>query len=174
MSRLAEQVLTPEGKVKFGEQKTITEWERQWKMRFMKCGFAKLLDVHFDALLGCPRDLLHHILLGIFGEHIVTAIVHAISKAFEHEKYWAKPPAPAGAGRKQPALMNDTKMCAIFNRLAERLGMTNQDWAGFTISPNMGRHFLKVCLYHCRIMFLLYCNHIVTMRCSIVVIATIW
>lgn len=149
MSRLSEQVLSPDGTVKYGEHKTIEAWERQWKMCFMLCWFAKLLDVDFDALLGCPRDLLHHILLGIFGEHIVNAIVHAIKKALGHEKYWTAPPAPAGTARKPPALMNDSKMCAIFSRLAERLGMTNQDWAGFTISPNMGKHFLKVCLCHC-------------------------
>ena len=94
---LADEVLDADGKVKFGDVGRIKDWQKIWKIRFMECGFAKLLDVDFDILLGCPRDLLHHILLGVFGSHIVNAIVHAIKKSLSHDNYFAK----FGPGRKE-------------------------------------------------------------------------
>jgi hypothetical protein len=80
----------------------------------------------------------------------VNAIVHAIEKALSHYNYFAK----FGPGR--PALMNKEKMQAIFNKLATRLGMTDQDEAGFTISAGMAKHFLKVRI----LLTLLTCNFI--------------
>ena len=147
---LAGEVLDSDGKIKRGNFDKIKAWKKKWKMRFMRCGFAKLLDVDFDVLLGTPRDLLHHILLGIFGEHILKAIVSKIEQALgraNNPKYWES----GGSGR--PALMSDQKMNAIFERLTTRLGMVNQDESGFTIGPGTAQHFQMVksvlsCLFH--------------------------
>ena len=107
-------------------------------MKFIDNGFAQLLGVDFDVLLGCPRDMLHHILLGLFGQHIVNSIMHLLKQALADPLYWRS------GGQGNPALMNDEKMNAIWNRLAERFAQVTQDESGYTITAKMAKHFLKV------------------------------
>ena len=77
-------------KVIYGGEKHIDKWERKWLLKFIDNRFALLLDTDFDALFGCPRDLLHHILLGLFGEHIVNAIIHLLTHALADPLYWQR------------------------------------------------------------------------------------
>ena len=138
MASLADDVLDNDGNVKWGKGKTVTDWERKWRMKFIENGFASLLGIGFDIFLGCPRDMLHHILLGLFGQHIVNSIMHLLKQALADPLYWQS------GGQGQPALMSDEKMNAIWNRLAERLALIIQDESGYTITAKMAKHFLKV------------------------------
>lgn len=138
MASLAQDVLDDDGKVIRGMGKRIQDWERKWRMKFIDNGFAQLLGVDFDVLLGCPRDMLHHILLGLFGQHIVNSIMHLLKQALADPLYWRS------GGQGNPALMNDEKMNAIWNRLAERFAQVTQDESGYTITAKMAKHFLKV------------------------------
>ena len=138
MASLANDVLDDDGKVIRGMGKRIEDWERTWRMKFIDNGFARLLGVDFDVLLGCPRDMLHHILLGLFGQHIVNAIMHLLEQALADPLYWQS------GGQGNPALMNHEKMNAIWTRLADRLAQIIQDESGYTITAKMAKHFLKV------------------------------
>ena len=138
MASLADEVLDDEGNVKRGKGRVITDWERKWRMKFIDNGFARLLGIDFDVFLGCLRDMLHHILLGLFGQHIVNAIMHLLQQALTDPLYWRS------GGPGDPALMSDEKMNAIWNRLAERLALIIQDESGYTINAKMAKHFLKV------------------------------
>jgi hypothetical protein len=64
---LADEVLDENGKIRYGKVKKIKEWEKQVGMKFLENGFAPLLKIGFDVCLFSPRDLLHHVLLGLFG-----------------------------------------------------------------------------------------------------------
>ena len=47
-------------------------------MRFGSNAILELVDLGFDALLQLPRSFLHLVILGLFGHHIIKAIIHLI------------------------------------------------------------------------------------------------
>ena len=83
--------------------------------KFIKNGFARLLGIGFDIFLGRLRHMLHHILLGLFGKHIVNSIMHLLKQALTDPLYWQS------GGLGNPALMSDLALMsdAIWIRLAE-------------------------------------------------------
>ena len=137
---LADEVLDENGKIRFGKVKVIKEWEQQAGMKFLENGFAPLLTAGFDICLFSPRDLLHHILLGLSGQYVVNSIIHLLifdENGLANPLFWESSPGHA-------ALMSDVKAVAIWNRLSKRLSSIEEDEAGFTISSKMAKHFLKV------------------------------
>jgi hypothetical protein len=69
MYLLADKILNPDGTVKYGKKKLIKEWEQKWGVKFMENGFADLHRHGLDPHLCNPRDLLHQIPLGLYGEY---------------------------------------------------------------------------------------------------------
>ena len=135
---LANKVLNADGSIKYGKKKVIEEWEKEHKTKILENGFAPLLKYGFDICLGSPRDILHHILLGLFGKHIIGSIIYLI--IFDK----------AGLGNPlfsncKPALMSPELAVGIWHRLFLRLANINEDEACFTISAKMSKHFMKVC-----------------------------
>ena len=63
-----------DGKVIYGGKKHTNKWEQKWRMKFLVNGFVLLLGIDFVAPFGCPRDLLHHILLGLFGYSMASTL----------------------------------------------------------------------------------------------------
>ena len=140
MHMLADKVLDENGQVRYGMKKNIAEWEKKKRVRFMQNGFLPLIGTGFDLCLGSPRDLLHHILLGLFGEHIIASIIYLLifdKSGLANPDFWK-------SNTRVPAPMNDKKANAIWDRLSQRLSNISEDDAGFTISSKMSKHFLKV------------------------------
>jgi hypothetical protein len=75
---LADEVLDENGKIRYGMVKIITEWEHQAGMKFLENGFAQFPTTGFDICLSSPQDLLHFILLGLFGQYIANSIIYLL------------------------------------------------------------------------------------------------
>ena len=87
-----------------------------------------------------PRDILHHIILGLFGKHIIGSIIFLLllnEDGLANPLFWESSPG-------LPAIMSNEKVNEIWHRLFLRLQNINKDDAGFTISSKMSKHFLKV------------------------------
>ena len=132
LQRLADECLDDRGNIIYGKKKVIEAWQREHRMKFIDNGFTCLMDVDFDVIMGVPRDFLHFVLLGLFGEHIVDSSVHKVTESVGNEAY------------RQSALMNDEKMNMIWNRLAERMSQVTESESALTITVKMSKHFLKV------------------------------
>jgi hypothetical protein len=137
MYLLADEVLGTDGKVMYGKKKRIEEWEKLWGVKFMENGFSSLIRVGLDPHVCNPRDLLHHLTLGLYGEHIANSTVCKLIFAdtgLGNPVFWAGARAP----------IDDKKVKAIWTSMALRLANIREEDAGFTISSKMSKHFLKV------------------------------
>ena len=56
-------------------------------MRFGSNAILELIDLGIDALLQLPRCFLHLIILGLFGHHIIKAIIHLIEFTLTKKEY---------------------------------------------------------------------------------------
>lgn len=126
MQHLANDCLNDAGEVKHGKSQAIKEWEKENRMRFGSNGFLELLDLGFHATLLMPRDFLHHIILGLFGKHMVKAIIHLIASVL--------------------AMAGESAIRGVMRRLARRLSSLQADESCLTLSDDFAEHFLKVYL----------------------------
>lgn len=137
MYLLADKILNPDGTVKYGKNKIIKEWEQKWGVKFMENGFADLHRHGLDPHLCNPRDLLHQIPLGLYGEYIVNSTVYKLifaDSGLGNPQFW----------QGDRATVTDVRVKAIWTSLASRLANIREEDAGFTISAKMSKHFLKV------------------------------
>ena len=137
MYLLANEVLDTDGNVKRGKKKCINEWEKKWGVKFMENGFAVLQRFGLNQDLCHPRDLLHQLPLGVYGEYIVRSTVHTLIHAdsgLGNPKFWKYEHPP----------ITDVKVKGIWTSLAHRMANIQEDDAGFTISAKMSKHFFKV------------------------------
>ena len=137
MYLLANEVLNPDGTVKHRKKKVINEWEQKWGVKFMVNGFEALQRHGLNPHMCNPRDLLHQIPLGVYGEYVVKSTVHTLIYAdsgLGKPAFWQGDRAP----------ITDVKVKAIWTSLAHRLADIREEDAGFTISAKMSKHFLKV------------------------------
>ena len=138
MLRTAATCLDDDGKVIYGKMKVITAWEKKYGMHFMHNSVFEFADeIGLDPVLGLPRDFLHWIILGLFGYHIVKAIIYLISKIILADAYLT-------AHVNRPAPVNQTTMHHVLQRLARRLASITADESCLTISQEFAQHFLKV------------------------------
>ena len=138
MLRTAATCLDDEGNVIYGKKKVITAWEKKYGMHFMYNSVFEFADkIGLDPVLGLPRDFLHWIILGLFGYHIVKAIMYLISKTILAGAYLT-----VHGNRQAP--VNQTTMHHVLKRLAQRLASISADESCLTISQEFAQHFLKV------------------------------
>jgi hypothetical protein len=95
--------------------------------------FGMAYDVGLPPVVGLPRDFLHWIVLGLFGYHIVKAILHLLFKTILADAYLS-----GHCGRKGP--VTQSTMAHALLRLARRLSRITSDESCLTISEK----FLKV------------------------------
>ncbi len=95
--------------------------------------------LHFNVLTSCPKDELHQWFIGLYGEHIIPAIVHQVLQRpdlFTLDKN----------GDKHPLISNEA-VARVFKRLADRLQGVVSDTSTITITPEYvqcAAHFLEV------------------------------
>ena len=94
-------------------------------------------EIGLDPVMGLPRDFLHWIILGLFGYHIVKAIIYLITQTILADVYLT-----AHGGRRAP--VNQQTMHHVLQRLARRLASIEADESCLTITPEYAQHFLKV------------------------------
>jgi len=97
----------------------------------------KLKD--FNVLTSCPKDELHQWFLGLYGEHIIPAMVHRYTQVLQrhdlirHDRN----------GVAHPIVSNEA-VARVFRRLADRLQGVVADTLMMKISPDYAAHFLEV------------------------------
>jgi hypothetical protein len=72
--------------------------------------------LHFNVLTSCPKDELHQWFIGLFGEHIIPAIVHRYTKVLQRPDLVNVDKD----GNSHPLLSNEA-VVRVFKRLADRL-----------------------------------------------------
>jgi hypothetical protein len=97
----------------------------------------KLMD--FNILTSCPKDELHQWFLGLYGEHIIPAMVHRYSQVLQrpgliwHDRNGVAHP-----------IMSNEAVARVFRSLADRLQAVVADTSMMTISPEYAAYFLEV------------------------------
>ena len=94
-------------------------------------------DVGLLPVIGLPRDFLHWVLLGLFGYHIVRAIIYLLSTIVVAPAYLTE-----HGNRKAP--VSQSTSSHILRRLARCLSCITADESCLTISEKFSHHFLKV------------------------------
>ena len=137
MRRVAAECLDDEGEVIYGKGKVIQDWEKKHRMRFGSNSVLELLDLGFHCTLFTPRCFLHHIVIGLFGNHIIRAIIYLIWSFISLAIY-----CQAYGGRKAPA--KDSSIKSVLKRWAKRLSSVKGDESCLTITEEFSQHFRKV------------------------------
>jgi hypothetical protein len=136
--RTADACLGDDGKVLYGKKKVTEEWERKYGIHFMQNSLFDMADdVGLHPVIGLPRDFLHWIILGLFGYHIVKAIIHLLSKTIVAPAYLTE------HGRRK-APVNQSTIAHVLRRMARRLSRITGNESCLTISEKFAQHFLKV------------------------------
>ena len=99
--------------------------------------WMKLTD--FNVLTSCPKDELHQWFLGLFGEHIIPAVVHRYTQVLQRPDLVCLD--KDGDSHK---IMSNEAVARVFKRLADRLQGVVADTSMMTISPEYAAHFLEV------------------------------
>jgi len=140
MRRIAHECLNDAGEVLRGKLKVIRQWEEESRIRF---GYNSILemveDLDCQVTLFTPRDFLHAIILGLFGVHIVRAILYLIQSTIFRPEFTT----PHG-GRDAPVKERDPGMKRLLRRFAVILGAIHANESCLTITPEFAEHFLKV------------------------------
>lgn len=98
------------------------------------------MRVHnFDVLTSCPKDELHQWFIGLYGEHIIPAIVYRYTTALQRPDLIRKDKQ----GEAHPLISNEA-LARIFRRLADRLQGVVTDTSMMTITPDFAAHFLEI------------------------------
>ena len=93
--------------------------------------------LNFDVLTSCPKDELHQWFIGLYGEHIVPAIVYRYTQALQRPDLVTLDKN----GEKHPLVSNEA-VARVFKRLADRLQGVVTDTSTVTITPEYDAHFL--------------------------------
>ena len=92
----------------------------------------------FNVLTSCPKDELHQWFIGLYGEHIIPAIVHRYTSVLQRpDLIWLDKNKV-----KHPIISNEA-VARVFRRLADRLQGVVADTSTMTISTNYAAHFLE-------------------------------
>ena len=135
---LAAECVNDEGQIRRGKKKVVKDWERRNRMRFGHNALLEMVeDLHYHVTLFTPRDFLHAIILGLFGYHIVRAIIYLIDSVIITSEFCS-----AHGGRPAPV-----PKCAVDNilkRLSRRMASVRADESCLTLTAEFAEHFLKV------------------------------
>ena len=95
--------------------------------------------LHFNVLTSCPKDELHQWFIGLYGEHIIPAIVYRYTKILQRPDL-----ITLDKDGNSHALLSNEAVALVFKRLADRLQGVVSDTSTMTITPEYAAHFLEV------------------------------
>ena len=92
---------------------------------------------NFDAILSAPKEELHQILIGLYGDHVLPATKHEI------EKVLRGPDTIKGFDKnKEPQYIISKKMLrGVWKRLRDRLASVNSSTSTIEITNDYAAHF---------------------------------
>ena len=93
----------------------------------------------FNVLTCCPKDELHQWFIGLYGEHIIPAIVYRYTQVLQRPDLITVDKN----GKSHPLISNEA-VARVFKRLADRLVGAVSDTSMLTITPEYAAHFLEV------------------------------
>ena len=70
----------------------------------------------FNVLTSCPKDELHQWFIGLYGEHIIPAIVHRYTKVLQRPDL-----VKLDKNGEAHPIMSNEAVARVFKRLADRL-----------------------------------------------------
>jgi hypothetical protein len=70
--------------------------------------------LHFNVLTSCPKDGLHQWFIGLYGEHIIPAIVHSYTQVLQRPVFFTLDKN----GDMHPLISNEA-VAWVFKRLAD-------------------------------------------------------
>ena len=117
-------------------QVRAAETELRHKL-FPPNAWMKILN--FDVLTSCPKDELHQWFIGLYGEHIVPAIVYRYTQALQRPDL-----VTLDKNGEKHTLVSNEAVARVFKRLADRLQGVVSDTSTVTITPEYTAHFLEV------------------------------
>ena len=117
-------------------QVRAAETELRHKL-FPPNAWMKILN--FDVLTSCPKDELHQWFIGLYGEHIVPAIVYRYTQALQRPDL-----VTLDKNGEKHTLVSNEAVARVFKRLADRLQGVVSDTSTITITPEYAAHFLEV------------------------------
>jgi hypothetical protein len=94
--------------------------------------------LHFNVLTSCPKDELHQWFIGLYGEHIIPAIVHRYTQVLQRSDLFT-----LDKNDDKHALVSNEALARVFKRLADRLLGVVSDTSTITITPEYAAHFWR-------------------------------
>ena len=94
---------------------------------------------NFNVLTCCPKDELHQWFIGLYGEHIIPAIVYRYTQVLQRPDLITVDKN----GHNHPIISNEA-VTRVFKRLADRLQSVVSDTSMLTITPEYAAHFMEV------------------------------
>ncbi len=85
---------------------------------------------NFNVLISCPKDELHQWFIGLYGEHIISAMVHRYTKVLQRPDLVKLDKN----GEAHPIISNEA-VARVFKRLADRLQGVVTNTFMMTITP---------------------------------------
>jgi hypothetical protein len=95
--------------------------------------------LNFNVLTSCRKDELHQWFIGLYGEHIIPAIVHRYTKVLQRPDL-----VTVDKDDNSHPLLSTEAVARVFKRLAARLQGVVSDTSTITITPEYAAHFLEV------------------------------
>ena len=107
-------------------------------MHFMYNSVFEFADeIGLDQVTGMPRDFLHWIILGLFGYHIVRAIIYLISKTILADAYLTE-----HGNRRAP--VNQTTMYHVWRGACQALQLMNPVSPSLQNTRNIFSRFMNL------------------------------
>jgi hypothetical protein len=91
------------------------------------------------VLTSCPKDELHQWFIGLYGEHIIPAIVHRYTQVLQRPDLFT-----LDRNGDKHALVSNEAVARVLKRLANRLLGVVSDTSTITITPEYAALFLEV------------------------------
>lgn len=122
------------------------DWSEAQKLEFAKnykikltteCAWLKMTD--WELFLNLPKDELHQFLLGLFGDHIVPAILHLLMSTLKRSDLQKK-----GKNGSKIPFFTAAQLANVTRRITHRLEHCKSDQTMLQISPKFTASFSKL------------------------------
>jgi hypothetical protein len=114
-----------------GRVKDVKEVENRLRHRLLPRNAWRLMPF-FELFLSAPKDELHQWYLGLFGDHIVPAVLYCYTQVLRH---------PDLINSKRIPLVTTARLEAVWKRLSDQLASVVADTSMITLITAYSAHF---------------------------------
>ena len=114
----------------------VSKLEQELKHK-LRPDHADFKAVDFDPILSAPKEELHQLLIGLYGEHLLPATMYEI------EKVLRSPDTISGYDKNGAAMyvISKTRLKDVYARLRNRLSSVDSSTSTIEISTDYAAHF---------------------------------